>query len=58
MNPRVGDRLEALAAENDIATQRAALGRAAPNDANPLPMIRGMPRRVANYCNSSSWILR
>lgn len=40
VNPGVGDRLESLAGEHDIGHQRAALGRAAPNDANALQLSR------------------
>lgn len=40
INPRVGDRLRALAEEHEIPHQVAALGRAAPNDANPLQISR------------------
>lgn len=40
INPRVGDRLSALALKEEIASQTAALGRAAPNDANPLQLSR------------------
>ncbi len=40
INPRVGDRLAALARDGGIAHQTAALGRAAPNDANPLQISR------------------
>jgi len=40
INPRVGARLEALASEHDLPHQLAALGRAAPNDANPLQLTR------------------
>jgi putative aminopeptidase FrvX len=40
MNPRVVDRLEAVAASGTITHQVAALGRAAPNDANPLQLTR------------------
>lgn len=40
VNPRVGDRLEVVAADRSIDYQRAALGRAAPNDANALQITR------------------
>lgn len=40
MNPRVTERLERVAAEADIAHQVAALGRAAPNNANALQISR------------------
>jgi putative aminopeptidase FrvX len=40
MNPHVVDRLEEVAASEGIAHQVAALGRAAPNDANPLQLTR------------------
>ncbi len=40
MNPRVSDRLEAIAAERKIPFQLAALGRAAPNDANSIQITR------------------
>jgi putative aminopeptidase FrvX len=40
INPRVGDRLTELARAQDIPHQVAALGRAAPNDANPLQISR------------------
>lgn len=40
VNPRVGERLMALAAESSIPHQIAALGRAAPNDSNVLQITR------------------
>lgn len=40
INPRVGDLLESIAQAHDIPHQRAALGRAAPNDANVLQVNR------------------
>ena len=40
INPRVGDRLTALSEEKSIPSQPAALGRAAPNDANPMQVTR------------------
>jgi len=40
INPRVGDLLESIAATHEIPHQRAALGRAAPNDANVLQISR------------------
>ena len=40
INPRVGDRLTALSEEKSIPSQPAALGRAAPNDANPMQLTR------------------
>jgi endoglucanase len=40
INPRVRDRLDALATVEEIPHQTAALGRAAPNDANPLQISR------------------
>jgi len=40
MNPRVSDRLEAAAEEAELPFQLAALGRAAPNDANPIQVTR------------------
>lgn len=40
INPRVGDRLTALAREHGVPFQVAALGRAAPNDASPLQLTR------------------
>ena len=40
MNPKVSDRLEAVAEEEKIPFQLAALGRAAPNDANSIQITR------------------
>ena len=40
INPRVGDRLTALSEAKNIPSQPAALGRAAPNDANPMQLTR------------------
>ena len=40
MNPRVSDRLEEVAEAEEIPFQLAALGRAAPNDANPIQTTR------------------
>ena len=40
INPRVGERLEALAKRGGIPFQVAALGRAAPNDSNALQVTR------------------
>lgn len=40
MNPKVSDRLEAVAEEQKIPFQLAALGRAAPNDANSIQITR------------------
>jgi endoglucanase len=40
INPRVGDRITELARAESIPHQVAALGRAAPNDANPLQVSR------------------
>lgn len=40
MSPRVSDRLEEVAEAEEIPFQLAALGRAAPNDANPIQTTR------------------
>ncbi|MEM7457404.1 MAG: M42 family metallopeptidase [Planctomycetota bacterium] len=40
INPEVGRRLKQLAAENEIAVQFNALGRAAPNDSNAIQVTR------------------
>ena len=40
INPRVGARLSQIAQDIGIPHQSAALGRAAPNDANPLQLSR------------------
>ncbi len=40
MNPKVSDRLEAVAEEQKMPFQLAALSRAAPNDANPIQITR------------------
>jgi len=40
INPRVGERLRAVAGEREIPFQVAALGRAAPNDSNVLQISR------------------
>ncbi len=40
MNPKVSDRLESVAEAAELPFQLAALGRAAPNDANPIQLTR------------------
>lgn len=40
INPRVGERLSALSADQNIPSQTAALGTAAPNDASPMQLTR------------------
>ena len=41
VNGRVANRLESISDENDLPYQKAALGRAAPNDSNALQVTRG-----------------
>ncbi len=41
VNPVVSDRLLSLSEQHEIAVQRVALGRAAPNDSNALQVTRG-----------------
>jgi endoglucanase len=58
VNPRIAERLFEVAEDNEIPFQRSALGRAAPNDSNPIQVNRcgvatgilAIPNRYMHSC--------